>query len=203
LQTENPFHPPPALTVELLLRFDGFPGPAEGQFGTAVATRQNEDRCGFFVVAADEGHLVHSLDAGAPWIESERQFVPEAWYSLAGTFRVLVPGDWYYVAGTFETEGPDTTVNTYVANLSRGAPTLHHVVHDQTAAGLPAPGRLGIGMGFNAQGANAYPWSGSLDEIAIYDAVLDRTTLEEHLRTLAPGGERPHIRGANRASAGR
>jgi hypothetical protein len=110
---------------------------------------------------------------------------------LAGTFRVLVPGDWYYVASTFRQQGSNTTVNTYVANLSRGEPTLHHVVQDQTAAGAPAPGRLGIGMGFDGQGANAYPWSGSLDEIAIYDAVLDRETLEEHLRNLAPRRDRP------------
>ena len=97
---------------------------------------------------------------------------------------MLVPGDWYYVASTFRTEGAETTVNTYVANLSRGEPTLYHVVDDRTAAGAPASGRLGIGMGFDPQVANAYPWCGSLDEVAIYDAVLDRKTVENHLSTL-------------------
>ncbi len=184
LQTENEFRPPRAFTVELLLSFEGFPGPPQGQFGMAVATRQSEDRCGFFVVAADEGHLVHSVDARADWIESERELVPEQWYSLAGTFRVLVPGDWYYVASTFRVEGEQTRVNTYVANLSRGEPALHQLVRDQTASGAPAPGRLGIGMGFDAQLANAYPWCGSLDEVAIYDTVLDRKTLEDHLKAL-------------------
>ena len=188
LQTESVFHPPPALTVELLLSFEGFDGPVQGQFAAAVATRQSADRCGFFVVAADEGHLVHSFDASASWIESQPESVPQQWYSLAGAFRVLVPGDWYYVASTFQNQGKQTIVNTYAANLSRGEPTLHQLVRDQTADGTPASGRLGIGMGFDAQLANAYPWSGRLDEIAIYDAVLDRKTLEEHLSALVPRG---------------
>ena len=68
LQTEDPFHPPQALTVELLLSFEGFPAPVEGQFGMAVAAGQSEEPCSFFVVAAEQGHLVHSIDGSGLWI---------------------------------------------------------------------------------------------------------------------------------------
>jgi len=170
LQSQNAFQPPSAMTVELLVNFARPAGDDQNPIAVAVGTRENDRRCGFFVVTVDEGELVHLLDGSAPWTETKLE---------------LIPGDWYYVASTFDVEGDRTRVNTYVANLTRRETTLAHVLRDQWAAGgSPAASRLGIGKGFNDAVAHAYPWSGALDEVAIYDAVLDQTTLQGHLEAV-------------------
>jgi len=169
LQSNEAFQPPQALTVEVLLRFDGSLGVAEGEISTAIATRAGARDCGLFIIAADQGRLVHLMDGDAPWVDSGVEFIP---------------GEWYYVASTFRVEQRKTIVNTYVANVTRGKHQLQQVVEDEVAAGVPASSRLGVGKGFASDIAHAYPWFGGLDELAIYDAVLDRETLERHLRTL-------------------
>ena len=163
------FIPPEAFTIELLVSFEGFVGAADGQVATAIATRTSERECGFFLAAVDRGHLVHLMDGDAPWVCSEVE---------------CVPGEWYYVASTFRVRGAETIINTYVANVTRGETALRRVVEDEVAVGKPAAGPLGIGKGFAADLAHAYPWSGTLDEVAIYNKVLDRRTLEKHLKTL-------------------
>ncbi len=163
------FHPPPALTTELLLNFAGFPDRGSGRISAAVATRQDERDCGFFVAVAGRGRLVHLMQKDAPWVEGEIEFAPD---------------EWYYVASTFRVESGETIINSYVANLSRGERTLQWVVKDHVAAGEPAASELGIGKGFAEDVTHAYPWSGALDEVAIYDAVLDQKTLQEHLDAL-------------------
>jgi hypothetical protein len=176
LQSQAVFNPPSAFSVELLLSFAGSP-EGDGLISVAVGTRDDERNCGFFVVAADHGQLVHLMDGLAPWVEGEVEFAP---------------GEWYYVASTFSVEKDHTTINSYVANLSRGEGKLSWVVKNQSAAGVPAASRLGIGKGFNATVAHAYPWSGALDEVAIYNTVLDRKTLQEHLESIVgiqTGGE--------------
>jgi len=175
LQSESAFAPPAAMTVELLLRFDATEQDREGSIYAAVATRESCRRCAFLVAAKEQGEaveLVHLVDGHAPWISS-------------GCF--LVPGHWYYVASTFQTAGDRTTIDTYVADLTGGETTLSHVIRDQTAPGSPGSSRLGIATGFDGELAPAYPWSGALDEVAIYDAVLDRDTLAAHLQALVDG----------------
>jgi hypothetical protein len=173
LQSKGCFYPPQTLTIELLLNFRGLSGQAEGEISAAVATRESGRSCGFFIVAADEGRLVHLMDGDADWVEGDVE---------------LIPGDWYYVASTFRVDSGQTVINSYLADLSRGDRTLRWVVRDRVAAGVPAASRLGIGKGFARNGANAYPWPGPLDEVAVYDAVLDRQTLERHLRVLMGDG---------------
>jgi hypothetical protein len=168
LQSQGLFTPPPKFTVELLLNFAGSP-EGNGTISVAVSTRDDDRNCGFFVVAVDRGQLVHLMDGMAPWVEGEVEFIP---------------GDWYYVASTFSVAEGTTTINSYAANLSRGERKLTWAVKNQVANGAAAPSRLGIGKGFNATVAHAYPWSGALDEVAIYNAVLDPATLEEHLQAI-------------------
>ncbi len=163
------FIPPEAFTVELLVCFEGFVGAADGQVATAIATRASERDCGFFLAAVDRGRLVHLMDGDAPWVCSDVE---------------CVPGEWYYVAVTFRVRGDETVINTYVANVTRGETALRRVVQDEVAVGKPAAGPLGVGKGFAPNLAHAYPWSGMLDEVAIYGSVLDRRTLEKHLKTL-------------------
>ena len=173
LQTERVFSPPPKMTVELLLRFDRFSSPAEGAVAAAIATRADESDCGFLVTVVEDGQLAHLFDADAPWVESG---------------FVLKPNVWYYVASTFQVQNNNQTrINTYVADLSEQAPQLRHVVKDQTAPGVPAVGRLGIGKAFDETTAHAYPWSGAIDEVCIYNDVLDELQLREHLELLFRG----------------
>ncbi|MHC4405371.1 MAG: LamG-like jellyroll fold domain-containing protein [Planctomycetota bacterium] len=174
LQSRRVFSPSPNCTVELLLCFGGFPDGQESQIAAAVATRASQQDCGLLIVAADHGNLVHLMTGDASWVESDVFFVPD----------FFVPDDWYYVASTFRVDSSQTIINTYVANLSEGETTLKQVVADHPARGTPAAGRLGIGKGFIQSTTNGYPWSGLLDEVAIYDAVLTQEELQEHLSVL-------------------
>lgn len=182
LQSEGEFHPPPLMTIELLLRrAPDYNGEAHDVFA-AVATRQSRRRCGFLVAAVDQGQLTHLLDGERPWIEAQDGFA-------------FAPGDWYYVAGTFRVEAGRTEINSYAANLSRAERQLTWVVKNQRADGVAPASRLGVGKGFDAELAHAYPWAGELDEIAIYDTVLERATLQEHLESIVGVGhaaDAPH-----------
>jgi hypothetical protein len=193
LETETAFQPPPAMTVELLLNFAGFSAEERSPIAAALATRADERHCGFLLAVVGNGQLTHLMDSQAPWVEADRGRVgPDGYGSGFGAQNdggfSLIPGDWYYVASTFRVVAGKTVVNTYVANLSRGERTLSQVVKDQTTAGVPATSRLGIGKAFDANTAHAYPWSGRLDEIAIYDTLLSPATLAEHLQALAGTG---------------
>lgn len=173
MQSRESFHPPETLTVELLLNFDGFTGEREGVIAAAVATRASQEDCGFLVVVVEGELLAHLMDGDALWVEADG--------------FPFIPGEWYYVASTFRVDSGKTTVNSYVANLSRHERTLRQVVKDRVTAGVPAASRLGIGKAFDKEITHAYPWPGALDEVAVYDAVLDEQTLEEHLMTLVGG----------------
>ncbi|MFH1922272.1 MAG: FecR domain-containing protein [Planctomycetota bacterium] len=172
LGSERPFEPPQRLTVELLLRLDRTAGPVAGNIATAVALRADPREVGFLGVAVDQDRLACRIREGAPESPSELK---------------LVPGDWYYVATTFEAQHGKTTVNCYLANLSRGDRQLLPAVANAIIDGGPAPGRLGVGMGFDQDLADSYPWPGVLDEVAIYGDVLPPGTLKEHLEALVPG----------------
>lgn len=171
LQSEGVFQPPSTMTVELLVNFAGLGLREEGAVGAAVATRASGRDCGFFVVAVGSGELAYLFDGDESW---------------GGCDDPLIPGEWYYVASTFEADPKThtTKVNTYFANVTRGENVLQWVVQDVVSRGTPAASRLGIGKGFDRQLSHAYPWPGMLDEIAIYGAVLDETTLGGHLKSL-------------------
>ncbi|MGO8748361.1 MAG: LamG-like jellyroll fold domain-containing protein [Thermoguttaceae bacterium] len=171
LESEGVFQPPPQMTIEVLLRWSDDDDSAAGSICAAIATRESRRRCSFWLAAVDDGRLAHLADGEASWTEGEEDFA-------------FIPGEWYYVIATFRAEGRGITVNTWAANLSRRDATLTWVVKDQLAPGVAAASRLGIGKGFDADLAHAYPWSGALDEIAIYDTVLDQKTRQEHFRAL-------------------
>jgi hypothetical protein len=158
------------MTVELLVKFTSLKDE-EGSIACAVATRADEQHCAFFLAAVEQGQLTHLMDKDADWVEAHDDFSFEA-------------DAWYYVVSTFAVESGATRVNTYAANLSRGERKLTWVVRDQLTPGTPAASRLGVGKGFDQSTAHAYPWSGALDEVAIYDTVLDRQAIEEHLAAL-------------------
>jgi hypothetical protein len=179
LQSEAAFEPPPELTIELLVKFRSPEGSSKDPVGVALATRENAERSSFFLAAVDRGQLTHLMDADAPWVETEGDFA-------------FAADHWYYVASTFRVESGRTRVNTYVSDLSRGERALHWIVKDQSVPGVPSTSRLGIGKGFDENGAHAYPWSGELDEVALYDAVLDQNALAQHLLAIVVGSPDPN-----------
>jgi len=181
LQSEAAFQPPPELTVEALLTARPPEGSPNSPICVALATRENPQKSSFFLAAVDHGQLTHLMDADAPWVETEGDFA-------------FVADHWYYAASTFRVESAQTRVNTYVADLSRGERTLDWIVKDRLVPGVPGTSRLGIGKGFDENGAHAYPWSGELDEVALYDAVLDRNALEQHLLAIVGGTRDSGIR---------
>ena len=171
LQSEVRFHCPQAMTVELLLKYELPTDVNDDSVALALATRDADVDCGFFVAAAGEGYLSLLLDAEADWLEMDMQFKPD---------------HWYYLAVTFDTGQEDTIVSAYAADLTAGQRQLQPLVVDEVVAGVPAVSRLGIGKGFDYAGAHAYPWPGSIDEVAIYDAVLDQVTLQQRIDVLLP-----------------
>jgi hypothetical protein len=177
LGTEAAFQPPPAMTVELLLKFRPPQGNAKGAVFAALATRDGR-RASFLVAAAETGQLTQLLDADAPWVETEGGFA-------------FVPLQWYYVASSLQVTPGQTRVNTYAADVSQGERVLGWLVRDRLVPDMPAASRLGIGKGFDANNAHAYPWSGELDEVAIYDSILDRSTLEGHLKAVVGARAEP------------
>jgi ferric-dicitrate binding protein FerR (iron transport regulator) len=171
LQSDSEFQPPPSMTVELLVNLSGTDMHQEGFIACAVATRHDADHCGFLVTAMRDGELACLLEGGAEWLQSGFKFIPNRWY---------------YVASTFRAKNVDTEVNTFVADLSKKNPKLNWVVQNRIALGMPAAGALGVGKGADGKMANAYPWTGQLGLIAIYDTLLNRQTLENHLTALTP-----------------
>ena len=173
LQSEAQFHPPAAMTIELLLRYR-IPDDANDEtVALAVATREGERACGFYVAAVGRGHLSLLLDVEADWIEMD---------------TILTPEHWYYVAVTFKAGEESVVANAYVVDLTEGAGELQRILNDEVIPGVPAASRLGIGKGFDYTGAHAYPWSGELDEVAVYDAVLEGNELQRHVNLLRASG---------------
>ena len=177
LGTEAALQPPPEMTVELLLKFRPPQGSAKGAVFAALATRDGR-RASFLAAAAEHGQLTQLLDADAPWVETEGGFA-------------FIPLQWYYVASSFQVMPGQTRVNTYAADLSQGERVLGWLVKDRLVPDMPAASRLGIGKGFDANNAHAYPWSGELDEVAIYDSILDRSTLAGHLKAVVGARAEP------------
>lgn len=173
LQSEVEFRPPRAMTIELLLRYRTAEDANDETVGLAVATRSGDRDCGFYVAAVGRGHLSLLLDGEADWVETD---------------TVLVPEHWYYVAATFEAAEESTTVSAYVVDLWGGGRQLRQVLKNEVIPGIPAMSRLGIGKGFDDTGAHAYPWSGELDEVAVYDSVLGAEELQAHVDVLRAGG---------------
>ncbi len=170
MQTTTAFQPPKALTVELLLRCDSRdtdPGP--GPVHAAVATRSNDNDCGYFVTTDGQGQL---------------RFIFEKMADYTNTGVRLARGHWHYLAASFDVQDDTTVVNAYLADLSRGQVKLRQIAKNKAVRGIPATSVLGIGKVFDGGGRDAYAWDGALDEIALYDVILEPNVLQNHLNAI-------------------
>jgi hypothetical protein len=166
---------PPRLTVECLVR----PFNSCGE-GYAICTRAAPDQRGYFVRKSGRGPHLGAVIGNRT--------------HGSGISVRFVPGHWYYVATTCTTDGKQTTVNLYVANITAGQETLTHV----GGRAFTVPGTYGtaaplrIGMGMLAEQGDCYAFAGSIDEVAIYGDALGPTELQQRLEILVrePNGEK-------------
>ena len=102
--------------------------------------------------------------------------------TLAETIQA---GHWYFAAGSYTTDGADTTFTNYLADLTAGDTTLT-TVGPVTVPGMFPTGATPLGIGSRWDGpGEAFP--GQIDEVNLYNAVLDENTLQMHLdQLLAP-----------------
>ena len=191
LSTVSEITLPASLTVEALIR----PLSAPIDKGHAVMAMSSGER-GYFIITQRNG----SADDGNPnlYDDSLNTLIGDG-YTTEDNIKVLekpyFPGDWYYVVNTYTHSGGDTTITSYVANLTRGETALTKVADGIVATGnYGASAPLGVGLAdiskVNPPGPYALAFNGQIDEVALYDTVVDETTLEGHydaLRAVASG----------------
>jgi len=175
LQTLESVVLPKTMTVEMIVRFDGWPQSGVNTLGCLLATRRDQRHCGVLlgIVAIDgktaqNARLVHLFDGTAPWTETKGE---------------LVAGHWYYVAAAFAQDGDFTRVSTWLMDLSKRGP-LMQVLKEGLVPGTPADGYLGVGKGFDGAMSHAYPFPGAIDELAIYNGVLEDDVIRFHVGQL-------------------
>jgi hypothetical protein len=116
LQSEVRYSPPKAMTIELLLRYQIPDDGNDETVALAVATRDGERDCGFYVAAVGRGHLSLLLDGEADWVEMN---------------TILAAQHWYYLAVTFEAGEEDTIVNAYLVDLAGGNRKLQQILENE------------------------------------------------------------------------
>lgn len=176
LQTTDQIVLPQSMTVEMIVRFDGWAMSQADTLGCLLSTRQDQRKWSVFLGVVPVNHrgnarnarLVHFFDGTSPWTETQGE---------------LVPGSWHYLAATFERNGTTTRVSSWLANLAERGP-LVCVLRDGSVSGNLADGYLGVGKGFDAGMAHAYPFPGAIDELAIYNGVLGEEEIRSHLAHL-------------------
>lgn len=173
--SESSFAPPPRLTIELLARFDS-QQREPGAIYSIVATRTDRRACSFFLAAVDDGRLALLFDADAGWVTPQNKT----------TLRPLIGtrGNWHYLALTAAEEGDGVRVSVYCADLTRGDRQLSCLIDSVNVPGRLAVGPLAVGCGFADDLTHAYPWAGAIDELAIYNDVLDQSELQKHVDLL-------------------
>jgi len=163
---------PPTMTIEAIVQPENLPN---NDWGYGIMAGGTPTR-GYFLLESFE-----SGDDGLAVMAGNETFNPRR---LLNPFE---PGHWYYVANTFEYDSANnrTILSSYLADLTEGQFTLRKVLDGVAVNGtFTGTAPLGIGI-FNTDGVSfAQAWSGSLDEIALYDRILDAEELQFHLTSL-------------------
>ncbi|MGB9690026.1 FecR domain-containing protein [Thermogutta sp.] len=171
-QTEEPLTFPNRFTAEIIFRFDGWSDQSPQAVGSLLATRQDTNRCGFLLAALpsetgapSEATLVHLLVADDNWAQTRGR---------------LAAGHWYFAVVIVRTdeERKTTHICTYLQDLSAHS-RLEKVFEGRLSGTVPS-GPLGIGKGFDARLAHAYPFPGAIDEVCFYNEVMEEETVRRH-----------------------
>ena len=166
---------PTAFTVEALVRPELV--EAGGSIGYAVmAGGQATNNRGYFIVG-QEGASSDSLTTIIGDSISQADNVGQ-------TVSTFVPGHWYYVANTFTVSGSQTTINSYVADLTLSQTSVTRAVTSQVASGKPlTAAQMAIG-GYFASGTAQEAWSGSIDEVSLFGRTLTAAEVQSRLDSL-------------------
>lgn len=163
---------PSTMTVETIFRPLATP---DGE-GYGLSTRQTGNQRGYYVYQSPGDRLATVIGDSFDQADNNRTVL-----------RYFRPGDWYYMANTYAQSGAATTISSYVANLSQGDIGLTKVLDGVTASGnYGGAAPLGVGVADFTKVGNGFQraYSGQLDEIAVYNAALDRAALQSHLTSL-------------------
>ena len=166
---------PAAFTVEALIRPDLV--ETGGSIGYAVmAGGQATNNRGYFIVG-QEGTSSDSLTTIIGDSISQADNVGQ-------TIAAFVPGHWYYVANTYTVSGSQTTINSFVANLTLSQTSVTRAVTSQVASGKPlTAAQMAIG-GYFASGTAQEAWSGSIDEVSLFGRTLTAAEVQSRLDSL-------------------
>lgn len=166
---------PTAFTVEALVR----PELVEtgGAIGYAVmAGGQATGNRGYFIVD-QEGAATDSLAT----VVGDSNSQPD---NVATTSAAYVPGHWYYVANTYTVSGSQTTISSYVADLTAGQTSVTQAVTGQVASGKPlTAAQLALG-GYYASGTAQEAWAGSIDEVSVFGRTLTSSEVQSRLSSI-------------------
>jgi len=168
---------PTTLTVEVLFRPDTVPCAERGYL---VMARSGTDR-GYFAYQGNTtgGSSDMSTLIGNPY-DTDHQLI----------FSTLTGSHWYYLVCTFEISGGSTTINTYIADLTAGETTL--TTAGKTVTGIyPASAPLAIGTATWTGQPAFETFEGAIDEVALYNSVLDAATLQSHLNQILGAASTP------------
>lgn len=166
---------PSSFTIEALVRPDLLEAGGVNGFAVMAGGWRTGTR-GYFVTQ-QEGTAADSLSA----IVGDSLTGPDNVATIVPSFN---PSHWYYVATTYKVADTQTSVRSYVANITAGEQTARIAVLDQQASGTPprnAP--FGIG-GLFTDGTLQEAWSGSIDEVAVYGRALDLDEIGARLASL-------------------
>ena len=155
------------LVVEALLQ----PGTVAGGGNAFALVAGKWPNRGYFLLESDTNEL-------RVWVGDGQQ-----------PFQQAAADEWYYVAAVFENDGANTTINTYVANLTAGDETLTHQTLTQTGIFGAGMQYLGVGAFATGTGGLQEAFGGTLDEVALYNQAVDQATFQAHLDALYEPGD--------------
>lgn len=138
-----------------------------------AAMRSSREQCGVLLAVTPEGHPACLLADNAPWTVAPFRFERDIWY---------------YVVVAFDTRASEsrTLVDMYVVQTDDPEGAVLHVLDDEPVQGVvPKSARLGVGKGFAWPLSHAYPWTGALDEVAVYEGLLQPSDIDRHAEALS------------------
>ncbi|MFM7206772.1 MAG: polysaccharide lyase family 8 super-sandwich domain-containing protein [Planctomycetaceae bacterium] len=166
---------PTAFTVEALVRPDVV--EVGGSIGYAVmAGGQATNNRGYFIVG-QEGAAADTMSTIIGDSISQAD-------NVGTTTPSFTPGHWYYVANTYTVSGSQTTISSYVADLTLGQTAVTQAVAGQVASGKPlTAAQMAIGGSF-VSGTAQEAWSGSIDEVSLFGRVLTAAEVQARLSSI-------------------
>jgi len=147
--TTNAIALPAALTVECVVRVNEIPYPE----AAVVTSRPTTDNRGYYL-----------------WLSAGGDFLVRVGTGVSRTILTgIATGHWYYVANTFTVSGGQTTINSYIANLTTNGTLVHALKNVVNSGTYGASATLGIGVLHNVADLQYFAPC-TVDEVALYNA---------------------------------